>query len=85
MKQLIEVTREAETPWSIYLRYSRAPVFKTTSLDGAEHFVNVDFDERGEIVGIEIVAPDDASVDLVSTFAHANELSLTGVFVPLDA
>jgi len=50
-----------------------------------EHFVNVDFDERGEIVGIEIVAPDDASVDLVSTFAHANELSLTGVFVPLDA
>lgn len=48
MKQLIEATREAETPWSIYLQYSRAPAFKTASLDGAEHFVNVDFDERGE-------------------------------------
>jgi len=85
VKPLIEVTRENATPLhSMYLRYSREPVSATKSLDGEDHFVNVDFDAHGEIVGIEIVAPDDESVDLVSAFAHENRLSLAGVFVPTD-
>lgn len=85
MRQLIEVTRENATPLrSMYLRYSREPVSTTRSLDGDDHFVNVDFDGSGEVVGIEIVAPDDKSVDLVSAFAHENGLSLAGVFIPFD-
>jgi uncharacterized protein YuzE len=42
----------------------------------------VDRDANGEVVGIEIVAPDDESIHLVVQFAHENRLSLVEVFVP---
>lgn len=79
MKQLIDVTREPEAPHSMYLRYSSDAVTATVSLDGDEHYVNVDYC-GSEVVGIEIVFPGDQSVDLVATFAHQNDLSLAGVF-----
>jgi hypothetical protein len=65
----------------MYLRYAMEPVAKTISLDD-EHYVNVDVASNGDIVGIEIVFPDDESVDLVAQFAHARSLSLAGVFDP---
>lgn len=60
----------------MYLRYSDARIANQESLDGDIHFVNVDRDTNGDIVGIEIVAPDDESVDLVAHFVHENSLSL---------
>jgi hypothetical protein len=82
MKPLIEVTREiAGTNHSMYLRYATDAVAKTISLDD-EHYVNVDVASNDEIVRIEIVFPDDQSVDLVAQFAHARGLSLAGVFDP---
>lgn len=82
MNHLIEVRREADAPHSMYLRYSSNAVAKTTSLDGDDHYVNVNYDAAGGVVGIEIVFPDDRSVDLVAASAHAHRLSLAGVFVP---
>ena len=82
MKPLIEVTRETEgTVHSMYLRYATEAVANTISLDG-DHYVNVDVASNEDVVGIEIVFPDDESVDLVAQFAHARGLSLAGVFDP---
>ena len=82
MKRLIEVTRDPDRLHSMYLRYSKAEVARQESLDGETRFVNVDWDDSNKIVGIELVAPDDESVDLVAQFAHAHKLSLVGVFIP---
>jgi hypothetical protein len=82
MKRLIEVTREETAPHSMYLRYSTEPVAELASLDGDDHYVNVGRSASGDVVGIEIVFPGDRSVDLVAAFAHENDLSLAGVFVP---
>jgi len=44
--------------------------------------VAVDFDGSGEVVGIEIVAPDDETIALATRFALDHDLSLVGVFDP---
>jgi hypothetical protein len=82
MKPLLKVTRERRPPHSMYLRYSDAPVAETSSLDGDDHYVNVDLDTKGEIVGIEIVFPDDGSVELAVSYALERGLSLTGLVAP---
>ena len=81
MKRLIEVTREQSRPNSMYLLYVEGQVAYTTSLDGEDHYVNVDRDASGDVMGIEIVFPDDKSVDLVARFALENALSIEGAFV----
>jgi uncharacterized protein YuzE len=81
MKPLLEITRDHETPHSIYLYYSRDPVARTQTLD-ENYEVAVDFDSSGEIVGIEIVAPDDETIAIATRFALDHELSLVGVFDP---
>lgn len=82
MKPLLSVSRDPDDPYPIYLCYSNAKIASQESLDGDLHSVNVDRDVDGNVVGVEIVAPDDESVDLVAQFAHENGLSLAGVFVP---
>jgi uncharacterized protein YuzE len=81
MTRLIEVTRETESPHSMYLRYSKTAVTWTNALhpDGA---VSVDYDANGEVVGIEIVAPDSQTVAIAAEFAVSQGLSLLGVFDP---
>lgn len=84
VKRLIEVTRETGTsvPHSMFLRYEAEPPERTISLDGDDHYVNVDLTNSGDVVGIEIAFPDDESIDLVVKYAHENGLSLAGVFDP---
>jgi uncharacterized protein YuzE len=82
MKPLLKVTRERRPPHSMYLKYSDVPVARTSSLDGDEHYVNVDLDTQGEVVGIEIVFPDDRSVELAVSYALERGLSLTGLVTP---
>ncbi len=81
MKRLIEVTRETAAPYSIYLYYTRNLVAQTKTLDENGE-VNVDLDESGEVVGIEILAPDDETIAVATRFALENGLSLAGVFDP---
>ena len=81
MKPLLEITRDDKAPHSIYLYYSRDPVARTQTLDENEE-VAVDFDGSGEVVGIEIVAPDDETIALATRFALDHDLSLVGVFDP---
>ena len=80
MKQLIEVTRDAEVG-SMYLRYSHAK-FDRMERVGKKELVNADYAADESIIGIEIVLPDDDSIALAIDFARAHELSLLGVFVP---
>jgi uncharacterized protein YuzE len=81
MKPLLEITRDDQTPHSIYLYYSRNPVARTRTLD-ENYEVAVDFDGSGEVVGIEIVAPDDDTIAIAIRFALDHDLSLVGVFNP---
>ena len=81
MKPLIEVTREELPPHPIYLYYSRNAVARTQTLDH-DYSVNVDFDGSGEVVGIEIVAPNDETIAIATRFALDHNLSLAGVFDP---
>jgi uncharacterized protein YuzE len=80
-RPLVEVTRDEERPHPIYLRYSRHAVSQTQTLDD-KYAVNVDFDDSGEVVGIEIVVPDDETIAIATRFALDNGLSLVGVFDP---
>lgn len=81
MKPLIEISRDEHPPYPIYLYYSREPVAKTDSLD-EQYSVNVDYDSAGDIVGLEIVVPDDETIARATRFALENDLSLVGVFDP---
>jgi uncharacterized protein YuzE len=80
-RPLVEVTRDEEHPHPIYLRYSRDAVVQTQALDD-KYAVNVDLDDSGEVVGIEIVVPDDETIAIATRFALDNGLSLVGVFDP---
>jgi uncharacterized protein YuzE len=81
MKPLLDITRDDQAPHSIYLYYSRNPVARTLTLD-ENYEVAVDFDGSGEVVGIEIVAPDDETIATATRFALDHDLSLAGVFDP---
>jgi uncharacterized protein YuzE len=81
MKPLLEITRDDQAPHSICLCYSRNPVARTRTLD-ENYEVAVDFDSSGEVVGIEIVAPDDETTAIATRFALDHHLSLVGVFDP---
>jgi uncharacterized protein YuzE len=81
MKPLLEITRDDQAPHSIYLYYSRNAVGRTQTLD-ENYGVAVDFDSSGDVVGIEIVAPDDETIAIATRFALDHNLSLAGVFDP---
>ncbi len=81
MKPLLEVTRDDQAPHSIYLYYSRDPVARMQTLD-ENYEVAVDYNSSGEVVGIEIVAPDDKTIAIATRFALDHDLSLVGVFDP---
>jgi hypothetical protein len=44
--------------------------------------VNVAFDSSGEVVGVEIVAPDDETIAIATRFAPDHDLSLVDVLDP---
>jgi uncharacterized protein YuzE len=85
MKPLIEVERNREEIsgqryYSMYLRYSNGdPMPPTKMLDPAGS-VNVDFDAKGDIVGIELVHVNDSTVAIATRFANEQGLGLAGVF-----
>jgi uncharacterized protein YuzE len=81
MRPLVEVTRGEESPHSVYLGYSHDAVARTQALDD-KYAVNVDFDDSGAVVGIEIVVPDDETIAIATRFALEHGLSLVGVFDP---
>jgi uncharacterized protein YuzE len=81
MRKLIKVTRDEARPHAMYLAYSANPVARTKAI-GDKYAVNVDYDESGGVVGIEIVVPNDETIAAVADFAGRNELSLLGIFDP---
>lgn len=81
MKSLIDVERSNDQGvMCLYLRYSHEKIIRPTRSLDAEGSINVDYDERGEIVGIEIIDVDDESAALVARFANEHNLGLAGVF-----
>ena len=65
----------------MYLTYSHNEVVRTDSRD-SEGSVNVDVDANGEAIGIEILNPNDESIQIAFEAANAYGLSLAGVFDP---
>ncbi|HEX5274184.1 MAG TPA: DUF2283 domain-containing protein [Candidatus Rubrimentiphilum sp.] len=81
MRPVIDVERSTDRGVvCLYLRYSYGNVVPPTKSLDAEGSVNVDYDAKGEIVGIEIIDVDDESVALTTQFANEHGLGLAGAF-----
>jgi uncharacterized protein YuzE len=65
----------------MYLRYSHEDVAATKAIDPS-YEVNVDYNAAGDVIGVEIVAPNDRTIEIATRFALENGLSLLGVFDP---
>lgn len=81
MKPLLE-SRYDPVAEAMCLRYSNAPSLRSQMLDGENGSVCVDFGEKGEVVGIELVVVDDETVAPATRYANEHALGLTGANVP---
>jgi uncharacterized protein YuzE len=76
----ISIERGDAPYFSLYVRYSKAPVARTMSLDGDAGLVNLDVDAEGEVVGLEAAITKPKQIEMLARIAQERKLGLDGVF-----
>jgi len=80
MRNLQRVTREITGGHSLlYLFYSAEPVAQTIDVTKTGS-VAIDVDAHGETIGVELLNPGTAELELLTRLARERDLSLHGLF-----
>jgi uncharacterized protein YuzE len=81
MKPLLEVARDTSAGMALlYLRYAPAqPVARTLSITETES-IAIDLDANGDVLGVELLAPQAAEFETLAAIAEERDLSLDGLF-----
>ena len=76
MKTVTRATyEETEQGPLVYFYFSEGPVVRQEDLDEDGELV-VDYDADGEVVGLELLFPDEQKVELLQKYAAERELSV---------